>query len=130
MKQLLIFLSVALLTLPALALVEPGEELQDPALEARARAIAKDIRCPVCESQNIENSNADVAKDLRLLIRERIEAGDSDEAVIAYLTARYGDEILLNPPLKSHTAVLWLGPFAILLIGGAVAVATIRKAKP
>jgi cytochrome c-type biogenesis protein CcmH len=127
MKRALLTLLILFVALPAFALVEPGEELQDPALEARARAIAKDIRCPVCESQNIENSSADLARDLRILIRKKIEAGQSDEQVIEYLRERYGDSILLDPPMGKHTMALWAGPFVILILGGVIALVTIRK---
>lgn len=129
MKRIFLTLLLLLYALPAFALVEPGEELADPAMEARARAIAKDIRCPVCESQNIENSNADLARDLRILIRKKIEAGNTDEQVIDYLRERYGDEIFLEPPFAQRTYMLWLGPFIILLLGGVAAVLTIRKAQ-
>lgn len=129
MKKLLLIVLFLTVSLPAFALVQPGEELPDPAQEARARAIAKDIRCPVCESQNIENSNADLARDLRILIRKKIAAGQSDEQVIAYLRERYGDSILLDPPMGAHTYALWFGPFIVLLIGGAAALLTIRKAQ-
>lgn len=128
MRQTLLAFLLLCFSFPALAMIDPEEKLSDPALEVRARAIAADIRCPVCESQNIENSNADVARDLRLLIRERLVAGDSDAEIIAYLRERYGDSILLNPPVQQNTLLLWLGPLAILILGGLGAVFFIRKA--
>jgi len=111
--------------LPALA-VEPSEMLKDPALEARARAISRELRCLVCQNQSIDDSNADLAHDLRLIVRERLLAGDSDAQVKAYLVARYGDFVLLDPPFKAKTLLLWLGP-ALLLIFGAGGVATVLR---
>ena len=103
---------------PALA-VDPDERLADPALEARARDISKGLRCLVCQNQNIDDSNASLAKDLRILVRERLSAGDSDDQVRAYLVNRYGDFVLLDPPFKRRTLVLWLGAPALLLLAGA-----------
>ena len=111
---------------PALA-VGPDEILDDPMLEARAREIGKELRCLVCQNQSIDDSDADLARDLRLLIRERLEAGDSDEAVIAFVVERYGDYVLLKPPLKPATYPLWLGPFAILGIAILVATFYLRR---
>jgi cytochrome c-type biogenesis protein CcmH len=105
------------LAMPALA-VEPDEMLADPALEARARAISRDLRCLVCQNQSIDDSDADLARDLRLIVRERLVAGDSDAAVRAYLVERYGDFVLLDPPVKPATWGLWFGPAAILLLAG------------
>jgi len=100
--------------------LEPGEMLADPALEARARDISRELRCLVCQNQSIDDSNADLARDLRHVVRERLQAGDSDQAVIGFVTARYGDFVLLRPPFKAATWALWLGPPA-LLVGGFVA---------
>ena len=105
--------------LPALA-VAPDEVLDDPKLEARARDLSAGLRCMVCQNQSIDDSDAPLAKDLRILVRERLKAGDSDEEVIAFLVDRYGEFVLLKPRLSLHTIVLWgLAP-AVLLIGGAV----------
>ena len=113
-------LIVAVLTLvalpPALA-VEPDEILSDPALEARARALSKDLRCMVCQNQSIDDSQAPLARDLRILVRERLQAGESDQQVINFLVARYGEFVLLRPRFSWHTALLWLAPGAVLLIG-------------
>src|SRR6266446_2236771 len=113
-------LIVAVLTLvalpPALA-VEPDEILSDPALEARARALSKDLRCMVCQNQSIDDSQAPLARDLRILVRERLQAGESDQQVINFLVARYGEFVLLRPRFSWHTALLWLGPAAVLIIG-------------
>ena len=96
--------------------VEPGEMLKDPALEARARRISQELRCLVCQNQSIDDSNAELARDLRVLVRERLAAGDSDAAVLAFVEARYGEFVLLRPPLKLHTLVLWAAPL-LLLVG-------------
>ena len=119
MRRLLLVLALLLAT-PALA-VEPDEMLNDPVLEQRARALSAEIRCVVCQSESIDSSNAEIARELRVLVRERLVAGDSDRQVLDYLVARYGDFVLLRPPVKPSTWLLWFGPFAILLIG-AVAV--------
>jgi cytochrome c-type biogenesis protein CcmH len=102
---------------PALAVL-PSERLADPVLEARARALGQELRCLVCQNQSIDDSSADLAHDLRVLVRERLAAGDSDRQVLAYLTSRYGDYVLLRPPVKPTTWLLWFGPPALLLAGG------------
>lgn len=102
---------------PALA-VQPDEVLDDPALEARARELSKGLRCLVCRNENIDDSNADLARDLRLLVRERLVAGDSDEAAVAFLVDRYGEYVLLNPTATGSNRILWLaGPGMLLLAG-------------
>jgi cytochrome c-type biogenesis protein CcmH len=102
---------------PALAVL-PSERLADPVLEARARVLSQELRCLVCQNQSIDDSSADLAHDLRVLVRERLAAGDSDRQVVAYLTSRYGDYVLLRPPVKPTTWLLWFGPPALLLAGG------------
>ena len=102
--------------LPAGAVL-PDEMLADPALEARARDISQDLRCLVCQNQSIDDSNAPLARDLRLLVRERLKAGDSDQAVVDYVTARYGDFARLKPPFQPNTWLLWLGPLAVAALG-------------
>ena len=92
--------------------------LADPRLEARARALSANLRCLVCQNQSIDDSNAPLAKDLRLIVRERLTAGDSDAQAMDYLVSRYGDYILLSPPLKAGTVLLWGAPFAVLILGG------------
>jgi cytochrome c-type biogenesis protein CcmH len=114
----LIVLAAALAVVPARA-VEPGEMLKDPALEARARAISKSLRCLVCQNQSIDDSNADLAHDLRVLVRQRLSAGDSDSEVVEFVVSRYGDFVLLKPPFNAETILLWLGP--ALVLGGAAA---------
>ena len=86
-------------------------------MEARAREISKELRCLVCQNQSIDDSNAPLARDLRVLVRERLVAGDDDTGVLSYITARYGDYVLLRPPFKASTYVLWIGPVIILLLG-------------
>ncbi|VFU07768.1 cytochrome c-type biogenesis protein [Methylocella tundrae] len=122
---------VALSPLTARA-VEPDEILPDAKLEARARSLSTQLRCMVCQNESIDDSGAPLAKDLRLLVRERLKAGDSDDQIRAYLVRRYGDFILLKPPFKVETALLWGGPFAILLVGGAAIFlnASRRRAAP
>ena len=97
--------------------VDPEEILQDQKQELRARNISKNIRCMICQNQSIDESNASLAKDLRILIRNKIKEGDSDEEVYKFLTDRYGDFILLKPPVKLNTLALWVLPFVFLLIG-------------
>ncbi|MEX2650610.1 MAG: cytochrome c-type biogenesis protein [Alphaproteobacteria bacterium] len=107
--------------------VKPDEVLADPALEARARAISRDLRCLVCQNQSIDDSDADLAHDLRLLVRERLTAGDSDDQAIDYIVERYGDYVLLDPPFKARTWALWLGPFAVLAGAAAGVAAHVRR---
>jgi cytochrome c-type biogenesis protein CcmH len=115
-----------MLAAPALAVL-PDERLADPALEARARTLSQELRCLVCQNQSIDDSNADLAHDLRVLVRERLVAGDSDTQVLAYLTSRYGDYVLLRPPVKPATLLLWFGPPLLLLAGGLVMLLTWRR---
>jgi cytochrome c-type biogenesis protein CcmH len=115
MKAFLLVLALTGMAFAALA-VEPGERLADPALEARARAISADLRCLVCQNQSIDDSNAELAADLRRLVRERLKAGDTDAAVKSFRVARYGDFILLTPPFKPATYALWFGPLAVSVL--------------
>jgi cytochrome c-type biogenesis protein CcmH len=124
-RAIAILLSL-LCTVPALAVL-PGERLDDPALEARARDISRELRCQVCQNQSIDDSNAPLAADLRQLVRERIKAGDSDAQVYRYVTQRYGDYVLLRPPLRTDTLILWFGPAAVLLIAAAALAIGIRR---
>ena len=111
---------------PALA-VQPDEILPNAGLEARARNLSKELRCMVCQNQSIDDSDAPLARDLRVLVRERLIAGDSDTEVLDFLTARYGDFVLLKPRLTAHTALLWLAPFAIVLAGVFAVIAFLRR---
>jgi cytochrome c-type biogenesis protein CcmH len=118
MRWLKLIVVVLVLAAPEHAFaVQPDEVLADPALEARARVLSKELRCMVCQNQSIDDSDAPLARDLRILVRERLQAGDSDQRVIDFLVARYGEFVLLKPRFSLHTAVLWLGPAAVLLIG-------------
>jgi cytochrome c-type biogenesis protein CcmH len=112
---------------PCAIAVEPDEVLSDAVLEARARALSRELRCMVCQNQSIDDSEAPLARDLRILVRERLQAGDSDRQVIDFLVARYGEFVLLRPRFSWHTAVLWLGPAALLLIGGCAVLVLARR---
>lgn len=113
--RILLTIAISLIPLMVLA-VEPDEVLSDPVLEDRARVISKELRCVVCKNQDIDSSNAGVARDLRLLVRERLVAGDSNQEVIEFVRARYGDYVLLKPPFKPSTYLLWLTPPLLLLV--------------
>jgi cytochrome c-type biogenesis protein CcmH len=107
--------------------VLPSEKLSDPGLEARASALSKSIRCVVCQNQSIDDSNAPLAADLRVLLRERIAAGDTDDQVIEYLVQRYGNFVLLKPPFQPDTWFLWLSPFGVLVVALTAFVVQIRR---
>lgn len=107
--------------------VEPSEILDDPALEARARALSAGLRCPVCQNESIDESNADLAKELRVILRERLVAGDSDADVVDYLVARYGEFVLLEPTKEGANLVLWFAAPAMLLLACFVGWSTIRR---
>ena len=107
--------------------VQPDEMLADPGLEARARNLSRELRCMVCQNQSIDDSEAPLARDLRILVRERLKAGDTDRQVLDFLTARYGEFVLLKPPLAWHTALLWLAPAGVLLAGIVVLVVLRRR---
>lgn len=119
MQKFFATIGVALLlfTAPSFA-VQPDEILKDPALEARARAISSGLRCLVCQNQSIDDSDATVARDLRILIREQLMKNQSDDQVVAFVVERYGDYVLLKPRLTAKTMILWFTPFLILLLGG------------
>lgn len=131
MKALASFLAATLFVGSAYA-AEPDEQLADPALEARAAALDEKLRCVVCQSQSLAESNAPLAKDMRILVRERLSAGDTDEEAVQYLVDRYGDYVLLMPPVQENTIFLWLFPILAVLGGGAIALFYLRglKTKP
>ena len=131
LSRLLIILFVLFTPLSAFA-VNPDEMLTDPALEARARALSAELRCMVCQNQSIDDSNADLAKDLRLLVRERITDGDSDEQVLNYIVSRYGEFVLLKPRFSVRTLLLWGAPVLLILAGGVslIVFARNRAGKP
>ena len=110
--------------------VEPSERLADPALEARARALSKELRCLVCQNQSIDESNADLAHDLRLLLRQRLAAGDTDQQVLDYIVARYGVFVLLDPPFTPTTWLLWLAPPLLVLGGGGLLLQRAWRRRP
>lgn len=126
MRRLLIAALFLLSALPAFA-VNPDEVLADPALEARARALSAELRCMVCQNQSIDDSNAELARDLRLLVRERLKNGDSDEAVIDYVVSRYGEFVLLNPRVRGETLLLWGAPLVLFLAGATAMVLFVRR---
>ncbi|MCR6629594.1 MAG: cytochrome c-type biogenesis protein CcmH [Magnetospirillum sp.] len=127
MRRLGFALALALTAaVPAFA-ADPSEMLKDPALERRAEKLGKELRCLVCQSESIEDSNADLAKDLRIIVREQIQAGASDEQVKKFVVDRYGDYVLLKPPFKATTLVLWVGPFTLLALGLAAVWAFYRR---
>jgi cytochrome c-type biogenesis protein CcmH len=109
------------------AAVEPKEMLADPALEARAREISRGLRCVVCQNESIDESDADLAHDLRVLVRERLVAGDSDKQVVQFIVDRYGDFVLLRPPVKPETYLLWASPAILLLLAGAIIALYLRR---
>jgi cytochrome c-type biogenesis protein CcmH len=117
---------LGLLASPVFA-VQPDEMLADPVLEARAREISRDIRCPVCQGETIDDSNAPISRDLRLIIRERLVAGDTDAEVVDYIVARYGEFVLYNPRPTGSNLILWLAGPVLLLAGIGVAVASHRR---
>ncbi|WP_455272234.1 cytochrome c-type biogenesis protein [Rhizobium herbae] len=125
-RRLLVIVFILLSAWPVFA-VNPDEVLADPALEARARGLSAQLRCMVCQNQSIDDSNAELAKDLRLLVRERISNGDSDEAVIAYVVSRYGEFVLLNPRFETKTLILWGAPVMLLLAGAAAMFVAVRR---
>jgi cytochrome c-type biogenesis protein CcmH len=128
-RILLIGASVAALAGPAFA-VEPDEMMADPKLEARAHALSKELRCVVCQNQSIDDSDAGLAKDMRIILRERIAAGDTDEEAAGFLVARYGSFVQLKPPLRADTLALWFGPLIALVLGGVGAVIYMRGRSP
>lgn len=125
MKARLLF-AFLLAATPAFAVL-PSEQLADPRLEARARALSSELRCVVCQNQTIDNSDADLAHDLRVLLRQRLKAGDTDGQAIAFIVNRYGDYVLLKPPFEAETLLLWLGPLLVLLAGGIGVVFYLRR---
>jgi len=128
MRHLFLALMVLIAAAPAQALPAP-DTLSNPVEEARARNLQKELRCLVCQGESLDESNASLAVDLRRLIRARIRAGDSDEAIKNFLVSRYGDFILMQPPFETHTYALWLAPFAVLIAGAGVALWVVVRAK-
>ncbi len=126
----LVLLLALLAPLPTLAVSNPAEMLSDPAQEERARALGREIRCMVCQNQSIEDSEAELARDLRLVVRERIAAGATDEQVRDFLHARYGDFVLLKPPFAWSTALLWATPLIAMLAGLGLILGLRRRAVP
>jgi len=122
-----VLVALALCAAQSAVAVQPDEILKDPALESRARALSRELRCMVCQNQSIDDSDAPLARDLRLLVRERLTSGDSDSQVVDFLVARYGEFVLLKPRLAWHNAVLWLTPAAALVAGAVAMLVAIRR---
>jgi cytochrome c-type biogenesis protein CcmH len=120
-------IALALLSPACAFAVQPDEVLADPALEARARTLSKELRCLVCQNQSIDDSAAPLARDLRVLVRERLTGGDNDQQVLDFLVARYGEFVLLKPRFAWHNALLWLGPPGVLIGGGLLLLVTARR---
>lgn len=118
---------VLLLTITSARAVNPDEMLPDPALEARARTIGQELRCLVCQNQSIDDSDATLARDLRVLVRERLTKGDSDQQVLDFVVARYGNYVLLKPPFQTDTLLLWLLPFGLMVVGLGAAFLYLRQ---
>lgn len=127
MIRFVVIAAAALLAASPILAALPDELLDDPALEARAAALDRELRCVVCQSQSISESNADLARDMRIILRERIAAGDSDKEVVDYLVARYGDYVLLRPRVQPNTYALWLFPAAVLLVAAALGAVYVRR---
>ncbi len=128
-RLLLLTAALAVLAGPAAA-VNPDEALRDPALEARAHRLSKTLRCVVCQNQSIDDSDAALARDLRIILRERISAGDTDTQAVDYIVARYGSFVQLDPPMRLDTLALWFGPLAVLALGGIGAFVYMRGRSP
>lgn len=128
MRHILLSL-IIILTLPALALAGPmpQDRLSDPALESRAQYLFTQLRCLVCQNQTIADSDARIASDLRLLVRTRLDRGDSDQAILDYIHSRYGDFVLMRPPVTPATWGLWFAPVILLLLGGGISFAVLRR---
>ena len=127
MRRLLVIALLTLLVVPTAIAVEPDEILSDSVLEARARALSKELRCMVCQNQSIDDSQAPLARDLRVLVRERLQMGESDQQVVDFLVTRYGEFVLLRPRFSWHTALLWFGPLTILIIGASGVLVLARR---
>ena len=127
MKRFLLIVLLAAAPLAPVHAVQPDEVLADPGLEARARAISRDLRCPVCQGESIDDSNAPISRDLRLVVRERIMAGDSDAQVVDFVVSRYGEFVLFNPRAEGANLILWLAGPGVFLLGAAGALVYIRR---
>jgi cytochrome c-type biogenesis protein CcmH len=119
--------AVLVITSTQAGAVEPSEMLDDPVMEARARTISAELRCVVCQNQSIDDSNAELARDMRVLVRERLVAGNTNQQVLDYVVSRYGDYVLLKPPFKSSTYLLWFGPLLFVMIGLTALVLMFRR---
>ncbi len=130
MIRILLLLAAMLLSAPAWAISDPSEALRDPRAEARSVEIGSQLRCLVCQNESIEDSGADLARDLRKIVREHVAAGETDEQITAWMVARYGDFVRLRPPVNWGTALLWASPVIALLVAGGLAMGLRRRAAP
>ena len=130
MRRLLPIVAALVLLAGPAAAVNPDEQLADPKLEARALKLSQELRCVVCQNQSIDDSDAELARDLRLILRERIAAGDTDRQAIDHIVVRYGSFVQLRPPLRADTLALWFGPLAVLLLGGVGVAVYMRGRSP
>jgi cytochrome c-type biogenesis protein CcmH len=129
MVRVILILMLAFAPVGAVFAVEPDEMLEDPVLEARARDVSQQLRCVVCQNQDIDSSNAGIARDMRLLVRERIVAGDSNADILDFMVARYGNFVLLRPPFTPQTYALWFAPLVLALFAGGVGMAVIGRVR-
>jgi cytochrome c-type biogenesis protein CcmH len=127
LRSLTLAVGLALLPVAPVQAVQPDEILADAGLEARARDISRNLRCPVCQGESIDDSNAPISRDLRLVVRERLVAGDSDAEVLEFVVSRYGEFVLFNPPATGINLILWLAGPGLLLLGGGIAFGYIRR---
>ncbi len=127
--RILLILALSVMPMTAALAVEPDEVLSDPLLEARAREVSRQLRCVVCQNQDIDSSNAGIARDMRILVREQIVAGASNADILDFMVARYGNYVLLRPPFNAQTYALWFAPLVLVLIASGVGVAVIRQAR-
>ncbi len=127
--RLVLILMLAFAPVTTAFAVEPDEMLDDPVLEARARDVSRQLRCVVCQNQDIDSSNAEIARDMRLLVRERIVAGDTNDEVLEFMVARYGNFVLMRPPFNPQTYALWFAPLALALFAGGIGIAVIVQVR-
>jgi len=127
--RLILIFMLAFAPMSAAFAVEPDEMLDDPVLEARARDVSRQLRCVVCQNQDIDSSNAGIARDMRLLVRERLVAGDTNDEVLEFMVARYGNFVLLRPPFNSQTYLLWFAPLALALAAGGIGISVIWQVR-
>lgn len=127
--RVLLIITLALAPATAVLAVEPDEILSDPMLETRAREVSQQLRCVVCQNQDIDSSNAGIARDMRILVRERLMAGDTNADILDFMVARYGNYVLLRPPFNAQTYALWFAPLVLALFAGGIGYTVMRQAR-